>query len=152
MKTRIICALICLIFRQAYSQSLRDTVYNLPSVNIHGKNGTVTITRLPEISGTNIYSGKKNEVIMADSLNANLGQNTARQVFAKVPGINSWELDGSGTQTNVGARGLNPHRSWEFNVNQNGCNVNNDLYGYPEAMYNPPLDAVKEIQDRKSVV
>ena len=31
-------------------------------------------------------------------------------------------------------------------MNQNGYNVNNDLYGYPEAMYNPPLEAVQEIQ------
>jgi Fe(3+) dicitrate transport protein len=67
-------------------------------------------------------------------------------VFSKVPGITSWELDGSGTQTSVGARGLSPHRSWEFNVNQNGANVNNDLYGYPEAMYNPPLEAVQKIE------
>jgi Fe(3+) dicitrate transport protein len=119
---------------------------NLPSVEVFGKGKISNIARLPEIGGTNIYSGKKNEVLLLDSMNADLAQNRARDVFARVPGISSWELDGSGTQTSVAARGLSPHRSWEFNVNQNGYNVNNDLYGYPEAMYNPPLEAVQEIQ------
>ena len=126
-----------------YSYVLQDSTIEIPSVEVYG---ITTITGLPEISGTNIYSGKKNEVLLLDSMNADLAQNKARDVFAKVPGITSWELDGSGTQTSVGARGLSPHRSWEFNVNQNGYNVNNDLYGYPEAMYNPPLEAVQEIQ------
>ena len=129
-----------------YSYVLRDSTIEIPSVTVYGESRITHITRLPEISGTNIYSGKKNEVLLLDSLNADVAQNKARDVFARVPGITSWELDGSGTQTNVGARGLSPHRSWEFNVNQNGYNVNNDLYGYPEAMYNPPLEAVQEIQ------
>lgn len=119
---------------------------NLPSVEVFGKRRISNIARLPEIGGTNIYSGKKNEVLLLDSMNADLAQNRARDVFARVPGISSWELDGSGTQISVAARGLSPHRSWEFNVDQNGYNVNNDLYGYPEAMYNPPLEAVQEIQ------
>jgi Fe(3+) dicitrate transport protein len=129
-----------------YSYALQSSTAEIPSVEVFGERRTSNIARLPEISGTNIYSGKKNEVLLLDSMNADLAQNRARDVFARVPGISSWELDGSGTQTSVAARGLSPHRSWEFNVNQNGCNVNNDLYGYPEAMYNPPLEAVQEIQ------
>lgn len=116
----------------------------LEEVEIMGSRGGVT--RLPETEGVNIYSGKKNEVTVVENMNTDLAQNRARDAFARVPGITSWELDGSGTQTSVGARGLNPHRSWEFNVNQNGINVNNDLYGYPEAMYNPPLEAVQKIE------
>jgi len=127
-----------------YSFALQASTAEIPSVEVYGR--ISNIARLPEISGTTIYSGKKNEVLLPDSMNADLAQNRARDVFARVPGISSWELDGSGTQTSVAARGLNPHRSWEFNVNQNGYNVNNDLYGYPEAMYNPPLEAVQEIQ------
>jgi Fe(3+) dicitrate transport protein len=129
-----------------YSYSLQTSTFENPPVEVYGESRSSKIALLPEIVGTNIYSGKKNEVLLLDSMNADLAQNKARDVFARVPGITSWELDGSGTQTSVGARGLNPHRSWEFNVNQNGYNVNNDLYGYPEAMYNPPLEAVQEIQ------
>ena len=129
-----------------YSCSLQASTFEIPFVEVYGEDRFTKITLLPEIVGTNIYSGKKNEVLLLDSMNADLAQNKARDVFARVPGITSWELDGSGTQTSVAARGLSPHRSWEFNVNQNGYNVNNDLYGYPEAMYNPPLEAVQEIQ------
>jgi Fe(3+) dicitrate transport protein len=129
-----------------YSYALQAGAIEIPSVEVYGESRFAKIARLPEIVGTNIYSGKKNEVLLLDSMNADLAQNRARDVFARVPGITSWELDGSGTQTSVAARGLSPHRSWEFNVNQNGYNVNNDLYGYPEAMYNPPLEAVQEIQ------
>ena len=131
---------------EEYSYSLQASSVEIPSVEVYGERRFTYITRLPEISGTNIYSGKKNEVLLLDSMNADLAQNKARDVFARVPGITSWELDGSGTQTSVGVRGLSPHRSWEFNVNQNGYNVNNDLYGYPEAMYNPPMEAIQEIQ------
>ena len=129
-----------------YSYSLQTNTTEIPSVEVYGESRFTNIARLPEIVGTNIYSGKKNEVLLLDSMNADLEHNQARDAFARVPGITSWELDGSGTQINVAARGLSPHRSWEFNVNQNGYNVNNDLYGYPEAMYNPPLEAVQEIQ------
>ena len=129
-----------------YSYALQASAFEIPSVEVYGVNRFDKRALLPEILGTNIYSGKKNEVLLIDSMNADLAQNKARDVFARVPGITSWELDGSGTQTSVAARGLSPHRSWEFNVNQNGYNVNNDLYGYPEAMHNPPLEAVQEIQ------
>ena len=129
-----------------YSYMLQDSIIEIQPVEVYEERTVANITRLPEISGTNIYSGKKNEVLLLDSMNADLAENRARDVFARVPGITAWELDGSGTQTSVAARGLSPHRSWEFNVNQNGYNVNNDLYGYPEAMYNPPLEAVQEIQ------
>lgn len=129
-----------------YSFTLQDSTIENPNVEVYDERRITGIMRLPEISGTNIYSGKKNEVLLLDNMNADVAQNKARDAFARAPGITSWELDGSGTQTSVGARGLSPHRSWEFNVNQNGYNVNNDLYGYPEAMYNPPLEAVQEIR------
>ncbi len=143
MKKTILCAFGAMVFHSTYSQTIRDSVIKMPPVEVNATSIKGSIARLPEIYGTNIYSGKKNEVILLDSLSADIAQNRARDVFAKVPGIASWELDGSGTQVSVGTRGLSPHRSWEFNVNQNGYNVNNDLYGYPEAMYNPPLEGFK---------
>ncbi len=126
------------------SIQLQDNIVEMQSVDVYGTRAY--IARLPEIRGTDIYSGKKNEVVLLDGMNINTVQNGARNVFARIPGITAWELDGSGTQISVASRGLSPHRSWEFNVNQNGYNVNNDLYGYPEAMYNPPLEAVSQIE------
>jgi Fe(3+) dicitrate transport protein len=93
-----------------------------------------------------IYSGKKNEVISLDKINADLSINNSRQVFAKVPGMSVWENDGSGIQVGVAARGLSPNRSWEFNVRQNGYDISSDPFGYPEAYYTPPMEALEKIE------
>ncbi|MBK8519793.1 MAG: TonB-dependent receptor [Chitinophagaceae bacterium] len=69
-----------------------------------------------------------------------------RQIVAKVPGIHIWESDGSGIQIGLAARGLSPNRSWEFNVRQNGYDIAADPFGYPEAYYNPQLQAVQRIE------
>lgn len=104
------------------------------------------IGRLADIQGTNIYAGKKNEVIQPDKLNANLATNMNRQLFAKVPGLMIQESDGTGIQTSVAVRGLNPNRSWEFNTRQNGYDIVPDPVGYPEAYYTPPTEAVEKIE------
>jgi Fe(3+) dicitrate transport protein len=69
-----------------------------------------------------------------------------RQVLAKVPGIHIWESDPSGIQIGIAARGLSPNRSWEFNIRQNGYDISADPFGYPEAYYNPQLQAVQRIE------
>jgi Fe(3+) dicitrate transport protein len=102
--------------------------------------------RLSEVDETMLFGGKKNEVLRLSGLNANLVSNNTRQVFARVAGISVWENDGSGVQISVAARGLSPNRSWEFNVRQNGYDATADAFGYPEAYYNPPLEAVEQIQ------
>lgn len=93
-----------------------------------------------------ILEGKKNETILLDHVLANKATNNIRQVMAKVPGLNYWETDGSGIQIGISTRGLNPNRSWEFNTRQNGYDISSDVFGYPEAYYNPPLEAVDRIE------
>lgn len=102
--------------------------------------------RMPELKDNVIYAGKKTEVIQLDKINADLSTNNTRQVFGKVPGMSVWENDGSGIQPGVGARGLSPNRSWEFNVRQNGYDITPDIFGYPEAYYNPPMEALEKIE------
>jgi Fe(3+) dicitrate transport protein len=103
-------------------------------------------TFLGPIQGTNIYSGKKNEVIHLNQLDADLSSNNYRQIMAKVPGVSIWESDGSGIQTSVSTRGLSPNRSWEFNVRQNGFDISSEVFGYPEAYFTPPTEAVDKIE------
>jgi Fe(3+) dicitrate transport protein len=102
--------------------------------------------RMPETKDNVIFSGKKNEVIKLNNINANLTTNNAREVFSRIPGVTIWENDGSGIQINVGVRGLSPNRSWELNTRQNGYDISSDVFGYPEAYYNPPLEAVESIE------
>lgn len=102
--------------------------------------------QMDDIEGTNIYSGKKSEVIRLDKTNANLALNNTRQIYAKVPGITIWENDGSGIQPGIGARGLSPNRNWEFNTRMNGYDIASDVFGYPEAYFNPPPEALEKIE------
>lgn len=101
---------------------------------------------LQDVSGTRIFAGKKtNKVILTDET-PGLAQNLARTAFAKIPGLTIWEMDGAGTQLNIGTRGTDAHRSIEMNMRQNGYNTNSDMFGYPENHYTVPLQAVQEVQ------
>lgn len=119
---------------------------NLPDITVVGRNSKSDYQQMPEIVGTNIYAGKKNALIVMDNVQGNVVNNTMRQVMAKIPGIHVWESDPSGIQIGIAARGLSPNRSWEFNVRQNGYDIAADPYGYPEAYYNPQLQAVQRIE------
>lgn len=103
-------------------------------------------TYLPEVKGTTIFSGKRTNVVHLSNAEANLSQNLGRMVFAKMPGVNLWDMDGAGTQMNIGTRGTDAHRSIEMNMRQNGYNTNSDIFGYPENHYAVPMQAVDHIQ------
>ncbi len=118
----------------------------LPEITIVGRGSRSDYQQLPEIVGTNIYAGKKSTLIVLDNVQGNVVTNTMRQVLAKVPGIHVWESDPSGIQIGIAARGLSPNRSWEFNIRQNGYDIAADPFGYPEAYYNPQLQAVQRIE------
>jgi Fe(3+) dicitrate transport protein len=134
---------------QAQKTTAKDSLTTgsyLPNITVVGRNSKSDIHQLPEIVGTNINAGKKNALIVMDNVNGNVVTNNMRQVMAKIPGIQIWESDGSGVQIGIAARGLSPNRSWEFNVRQNGYDISADPFGYPEAYYNPQLQAVQRIE------
>ena len=105
-----------------------------------------TAQPMTDTVGAVIMAGKRTTVIHPGAQRADLSVNLARQVFAKVPGINVWENDGSGAQLGIAARGLSPNRSWEFNMRQNGHDICADVFGYPEAYFTPPMEAVDRIE------
>ncbi|MCE2963467.1 MAG: TonB-dependent receptor family protein [Chitinophagales bacterium] len=142
MAKQLILFLICMVI--FIDGVLSQDSKKLPKVNIHGtKNSVVFQTSNQDFL---ILEGKKNETILLENVLANKATNNVRQVMAKVPGINIWETDGSGIQIGISTRGLNPNRSWEFNTRQNGYDISSDVFGYPEAYYNPPLEAVDKIE------
>lgn len=104
------------------------------------------INWLNAVSGTGIYEAKKTEVIDVDRLIGNKAANVSRQLFARVPGLNIWENDGAGVQLGIGGRGLNPNRTSNFNVRQNGYDISADALGYPESYYTPPSQAIEKIE------
>ena len=67
-------------------------------------------------------------------------------MFAKVPGVFVYDMDGTGNQINIATRGLDPHRGWEFNIRRNDALTNSDMYGYPASHFSMPMEAVARIQ------
>jgi Fe(3+) dicitrate transport protein len=105
------------------------------------------IGHLPDVQEAVIYAGKKTEVLVMDSLRANVAQNVERQILGRVPGANFSETEGAGFPSNgVGFRGLDPTQSVEINTRQNGIGIAADLYGYPETYYAPPSEALSRIE------
>ena len=128
-----------------FELSSRDQTI-LKEVVVAAPKTTFGQTRLREVEGTAIFAAKKSEVISPDNLVANLATNNARQVYARVPGLNIWESDGGGLQLSIGGRGLDPNRTSNFNVRQNNSDISADALGYPESYYTPPIEAVQRIQ------
>jgi len=102
---------------------------------------------MPDVKDGIIYAGKKNEVILVDSLDANKAINNTRQILGRIPGLNIVESETGGfTANGISTRGLNPTQSIEMNTRQNGYNISGDVYGYNESYYLPPMEAVSRIE------
>jgi Fe(3+) dicitrate transport protein len=117
-------------------------VQHLGQITINGK---VQSPTLGNVRGTDIFAAKKTEVILPDYKSVNLANSSTRLLFKSIPGLNIWENDASGLQLNLGARGLNPNRTSNFNTRQNGYDISADALGYPESYYVPPAEAVAQI-------
>lgn len=126
--------------------SLSDSPQQLNEVLVQDKKTNFGFSHLPSIVNLGIYEGKKTEVIIPDQLVANLSTNNARQIYSRVAGLNIWENEGAGLQLSIGGRGLDPNRSSNFNVRQNGYDISADALGYPESYYTPAIEAVGQIQ------
>lgn len=142
----ILCFLMCIPLLQA-QQNTTDSgkINNLKTVTVENK-AKKDIAHLQPIQGTYIFAGKKNEVIELTQKNIALSEKYGRQIFAKIPGVFVYDMDGTGNQLNIATRGLDPHRSWEFNIRKDGVITNTDMYGYPASHYNIPMEAVERIE------
>ncbi|MHB1179618.1 MAG: TonB-dependent receptor domain-containing protein, partial [Daejeonella sp.] len=118
----------------------------LSEVIVTEKTNSFGFSHLKAVESLGIYEGKKSEVIIPDQLVANMATNNARQIYSRVAGLNIWENDGAGLQLSIGGRGLDPNRSSNFNVRQNGYDISADALGYPESYYTPPAEAIGQIQ------
>ncbi len=110
------------------------------------KDNQSSLRQLRNVEGLAIYAAKKTEVIELDNILANLATNNPRQVYKGIAGLNIWESDGAGLQLSIGARGLDPNRTSNFNTRQNGYDISADALGYPESYYTPPTQALDRIE------
>ncbi|MBA3704778.1 MAG: TonB-dependent receptor [Bacteroidetes bacterium] len=127
--------------------NLNLKINQLKEISILGTISVNGMGHLTEVHDGIIYSGKKTEIIVLDSLDANTAQNNPREVLGRIPGSNYSETEGGGFPSNgIAFRGLRPTQSMEVQTRQNGYNIAADLYGYPESYYVPPLEAVDRIE------
>lgn len=119
---------------------------SLDSVIVTGYLRPVNLLPLSDVQGTYIFLGKKSEQLNLVQTDANFADKIGRQVFAKLPGVFVYDMDGSGNQINISSRGLDPHRGWEFNLRKDGIITNSDMYGYPASHYSMPLESIERIE------
>jgi Fe(3+) dicitrate transport protein len=126
--------------------SLEPRQATLQEIVVTDQRDDFGFTHMRAVENMGIYEGKKTEVIIPDQLVANVATNNARQVYSRVAGLNIWENDGAGLQLSIGGRGLDPNRTSNFNVRQNGYDISADALGYPESYYTPPVEGIGRIQ------
>ena len=125
--------------KDSMSSFLRlDSVVILSNLN--------SIRQLPAVQGTYIFNGKKTEIIDITQIPGDITNKSGRQIFSKIPGVFVYDMDGTGNQINIAARGLDPHRGWEFNIRKDGILTNSDMYGYPASHYSMPLESIGRIE------
>jgi len=141
----IICAASCKLYAQkkVITDSVKPVYLDSVKVNAYLHSDAKYLTN---VVGTNIFAGKKTNLVLVDAADMSLAQNITRTIYAKIPGITMWDMDGAGLQVNIGSRGTDSHRSIEMNMRQNGYNTNSDIFGYPENHYTVPMQGVQEIQ------
>lgn len=127
--------------------TLSPDVEELSGITVYDESsGALVQTRLKSIEGVFLLASKKNDLVLVDANAGNKATDNARQLFAKVPGLNIWESDNAGLQLGIGVRGLSPNRTSNFNTRQNGYDIAADALGYPESYYTPPSHAVNRIE------
>ena len=123
-----------------------DSTYIMKEVTITSYKVMNGMGQMDDYARCVIYAGMKNEVLDIDSLNANKAINNTRQILGRIPGVDITENEMGGfTANGIGFRGFSPYQSIETNTRQNGYNISADLFGYNEAYYLPPMEAVKSI-------
>ena len=152
-----------IIYKENYTSKIEEVIFNdkneevifvleklnlqIDEVEVTAKSGdNFGVRKLRNVEGTAIYAAKKSEVIELQNVTANQATNNARQIFKAIAGVNVWESDGAGLQLSIGARGLDPNRTSNFNTRQNGYDISADALGYPESYYTPPVQALKRIE------
>ncbi|MBK8556711.1 MAG: TonB-dependent receptor [Lewinellaceae bacterium] len=71
---------------------------------------------------------------------------SGNEVFRKLPGLHVVDEEGIGLRANIGIRGLNPDRSTNVLVLEDGIPIQLNPYGEPELYYTPSIDRMQAIE------
>lgn len=95
---------------------------------------------------TRKFVGIKTQIWSPHDLTYSPADKRGRTVFAQVPGVFVYDMDGTGNQLNVSMRGLDAHRGWELNQQMDLVPIQSDIFGYPASHFSVPLERVEKIE------
>ncbi|MDH4058019.1 MAG: carboxypeptidase-like regulatory domain-containing protein, partial [Cyclobacteriaceae bacterium] len=107
---------------------MKEDQHMLPQLFVIGKHDQL-FTKVP---GSVSFVGKE-EMARIKPLSGN-------EVFRRVPGLNVVDEEGAGLRVNIGIRGLDPDRSRNVLMMEDGVPVSLSPYGEPEMYYTPAMD------------
>lgn len=140
MKSGILLTAICssqLLVAQTKTAVLqKDTtpIVDMPQISVVA----YTDKLLSRVPGS-VYVLKQKQIRQMAPLSSN-------DVLRKVPGINIVDEEGAGLRINIGVRGLDPDRSRNILVLEDGIPVALNPYGEPEMYFTPVIDKMKSIE------
>jgi Fe(3+) dicitrate transport protein len=108
--------------------------YDFPQVDVIGRKPSL-LNRIP---------GSAN-IITEASLKSDKPL-TGNDMFKKVTGVNVVDEEGAGLRANIGMRGLDPDRSRNVLMMEDGVPIALAPYGEPEMYYTPAIDRMKSIE------
>lgn len=71
---------------------------------------------------------------------------TSNEILRKVPGLNIVDEEGVGLRVNIGIRGLDPDRSRNVLILEDGLPISLNPYGEPEMYYSPSIDRMSGVE------
>ena len=128
---------MALLERQKISSEV-DTVFvkmnDFPQVDVIGRKPAL-INRIPGLGTIITEASLKNDKPISGN-----------EMFKKVTGLNVVDEEGAGLRANVGIRGLDPDRSRNVLMMEDGIPIALAPYGEPEMYYTPAIDRMKSIE------
>lgn len=116
------------------SFSLASKLLEVPAIELTGER----IEQIQRIPGS--------AVVVSEAKLSSVSPASANEVFRLVPGITVRDEEGQGLRPNIGIRGLDPTRSRNVLVLEDGIPIALGPYGDPGLYYNPPIDRMRRIE------
>ncbi len=116
--------------------SLGDTtnVFEMPQITVLGQSNNALKTLPGTYSKVSTINLRQIEPI------------TANEILRKVPGLNIVDEEGAGLRLNIGVRGLDPDRSRNILILEDGIPVALNPYGEPELYFSPSIDRMSGVE------
>ncbi len=148
MRSVFTIVLISLMINSCVSLSLSNTVSDSIIV-INGD--TLRIFEMPQIT---ILSDQKKELIRLPGTYQLINTQdlrkqdplTSNEVLRKISGMHVVDEEGVGLRMNIGIRGLDPDRSRNVLILEDGIPIALNPYGEPEAYFSPSIDKMSAVE------